>query len=200
MFTTLDDLAGPGPQPDQDARTRVLECAYRLFYRHGLRATGIDRIIAESGVAKASFYRHFPTKQALVEAYLDLRHARWMGWLESRLSAAPDARAWLAALPDALDDWFRAPGFRGCAFINGHAEAGTEAPAMTVTHKRELAARIARACAEAGLAPSDEVAADLLLAIEGAIVRAQMEGADAARTPLLRAFARVLAGPERAAA
>ncbi|MCP4638080.1 MAG: TetR/AcrR family transcriptional regulator [Methyloversatilis sp.] len=200
MFTTLDDLAGPGPQPDQDARTRVLECAYRLFYRHGLRATGIDRIIAESGVAKASFYRHFPTKQALVEAYLDLRHARWMGWLESRLSAAPDARAWLAALPDALDDWFRAPGFRGCAFINGHAEAGSEAPAMTVTHKRELAARIARACAEAGLAPSDEVAADLLLAIEGAIVRAQMEGADAARTPLLRAFARVLAGPERAAA
>lgn len=200
MFTTLDDLAGPGPQPDQDARTRVLECAYRLFYRHGLRATGIDRIIAESGVAKASFYRHFPTKQALVEAYLDLRHARWMGWLESRLSAAPDARAWLAALPDALDDWFRAPGFRGCAFINGHAEAGSEAPAMTVTHKRELAARIARACAEAGLAPSDEVAADLLLAIEGAIVRAQMEGADAARGPLLRAFARVLAGPERAAA
>ncbi len=200
MFTTLDDLAGPGPQPDQDARTRVLECAYRLFYRHGLRATGIDRIIAESGVAKASFYRHFPTKQALVEAYLDLRHARWMGWLESRLSAAPDARAWLAALPDALDDWFRAPGFRGCAFINGHAEAGSEAPAMTVTHKRELAARIARACAEAGLAPSDEVAADLLLAIEGAIVRAQMEGADAARTSLLRAFARVLAGPERAAA
>lgn len=200
MFTTLDDLAGPGPQPDQDARTRVLECAYRLFYLHGLRATGIDRIIAESGVAKASFYRHFPTKQALVEAYLDLRHARWMGWLESRLSAAPDARAWLAALPDALDDWFRAPGFRGCAFINGHAEAGSEAPAMTVIHKRELAARIARACAEAGLAPPDEVAADLLLAIEGAIVRAQMEGADAARGPLLRAFARVLAGPERAAA
>ena len=200
MFTTLDNLAGPGPQPDQDVRTRVLECAYRLFYRHGLRATGIDRIIAESGVAKASFYRHFPTKLALVEAYLDLRHARWMGWLESRLSAAPDARAWLAALPDALDDWFHAPGFRGCAFINGHAEAGSEAPAMTVTHKRELAARIARACAEAGLAPSDEVAADLLLAIEGAIVRAQMEGADAARAPLLRAFARVLAGPERAEA
>lgn len=200
MFTTLDDLAGPGPQPDQDARTRVLECAYRLFYRHGLRATGIDRIIAESGVAKASFYRHFPTKQALVEAYLDLRHARWMGWLESRLSTAPDARAWLAALPDALDDWFRAPGFRGCAFINGHAEAGTDAPAMTVTHKRELAARIARACSEAGLEPPQDAAADLLLAIEGAIVRAQMEGADAARAPLARAFARVLAGAERTAA
>lgn len=198
MFTSLDDLAGPGPLPEQDARTRVLECAYRLFYRHGLRATGIDRIIAESGVAKASFYRHFPTKQALVEAYLDLRHARWMGWLESRLAVAPDARAWLAALPDALDDWFRAPGFRGCAFINGHAEAGTDAPPMTVTHKRELAARIEVACREVGFVRPDEVAADLLLLIEGAIVRAQMEGADAARAPLARVFARVLAGAERA--
>lgn len=192
MFTSLADLAGPGPLPDQDTRTRVLECAYRLFYRHGLRATGIDRIIAESGVAKASLYRHFPTKQALIEAYLELRHARWMGWLESRLSGAPHALNWLQALPDALDDWFRVPGFRGCAFINGHAEAGAEAPAMTVTHKRELAERIERACREAGVPRVDEAAADLLLAVEGAIVRAQMEGADAARAPLLRAFSRIL--------
>lgn len=193
MFTTLDDLAGPGPLPDQDARTRVLECAYRLFYRHGLRATGIDRIIAESGVAKASFYRHFPTKQALVEACLELRHVRWMGWLESRLSGAQDGRTWLAMLPDALDDWFRAPGFRGCAFINGHAEAGSEASAMTVRHKRELAGRIERACRDADFVAPADTAADCLLAIEGAIVRAQMEGADAARAPLARAFARILA-------
>lgn len=194
MFTTLTDLAGPGPLPGQDTRTRVLECAYRLFYRHGLRATGIDRIIAESGVAKASLYRYFPTKQALVDAYLDLRHLRWMGWLESRLSTAPDALHWLEGLPDALDDWFRAPGFRGCAFINGHAEAGYDAPAMTVTHKRELADRIERACREAGLAQPEDRAADLLLAVEGAIVRAQMEGADAARGPLVRVFRRVLSG------
>lgn len=193
MTTTLTDLAGPGPQADQDARTRVLETAYRLFYRHGLRATGIDRIIAESGVAKASLYRHFPTKQALIEAYLDVRHARWMDWLETRLAGHASAAQWLHALPDALDDWFRAPGFRGCAFINGHAEVGSEAPPMTVQHKRELAQRIERACREAGLAGPGDCAADLLLAVEGAIVRAQMEGADAARAPLQRAFSRVLA-------
>ena len=69
---------------------------------------------------------------------------------------------------------------------------------MTVTHKRELAARIEVACREAGFVRPDEVAADLLLLIEGAIVRAQMEGADAARAPLARVFARVLAGAERA--
>ncbi|MFH1814428.1 MAG: TetR/AcrR family transcriptional regulator [Pseudomonadota bacterium] len=200
MTFTLDDLAGPGPLPDQDARTRVLETAYRLFYRQGLRATGIDRIIAESGVAKMSFYRHFPSKQALIDACLDLRHARWMAWLEGRLGGLSSPRDWLDALPDALDDWFRAPGFRGCAFINGHAEAGSDAPAMTVTHKRELAARIEQQCAAAGLVRPGEVAADLLLTIEGAIVRAQMEGADAAHGALHRVFARTVsaAGGERA--
>lgn len=200
MTFSLDDLAGPGPLPDQDARTRVLETAYRLFYRQGLRATGIDRIIAESGVAKMSFYRHFPSKQALIDACLDLRHARWMAWLEDRLGGLSSPRDWLAALPDALDDWFRTPGFRGCAFINGHAEAGPDAPAMTVTHKRELAARIEQQCEDAGLAGPGDVAADLLLAIEGAIVRAQMEGADAARGALHRLFARTLSdtGGERA--
>jgi AcrR family transcriptional regulator len=192
MTSSLEDLAGPGPLPEQDVRTRVLETAYRLFYRHGLRATGIDRIIAESGVAKMSFYRHFPSKQALVAAYLDLRHARWMAWLEGRLACAPSARDWLAWLPEALDEWFRSPGFCGCAFINGHVEAGRDAPPMTVMHKRELAARIEQVCAAAGLPRPDDVAADLLLLIEGSIVRALMEGADAATPPLRRLFGRVL--------
>ncbi len=189
---SFDELAGPGPLPEQDARTRVLETAYRLFYRHGLRATGIDRIIADSGVAKMSFYRHFPSKQALIEAYLDLRHMRWMAWLECRLASAVTPHAWLESLPDALDDWFRAPGFRGCAFINSHAEAGAEAPTMTVAHKRELAMRIRQVCVAAGLAQPDDVAADLLLVIEGAIVRAQMDGADAATPSLRRMFGRIL--------
>lgn len=193
MTTSLDDLAGPGPQPAQDARTRVLETAYRLFYRDGLRATGIDRIIAESGVAKMSFYRHFPSKQALIDACLALRHERWTGWLEDSLRDTPDARAWLAALPDALEAWFRSPWFRGCAFINCHAESGVDAPPMAVAHVHELAARIERQCCDAGLARPAEAAAELMLVVEGAIVRAQMAGADAAMAPLRGLFARVLA-------
>ncbi|HEY9193586.1 MAG TPA: TetR/AcrR family transcriptional regulator [Methyloversatilis sp.] len=193
MTTTLDDLAGPGPQPEQDARTRVLETAYRLFYRDGLRATGIDRIIAESGVAKMSFYRHFPSKQALVDACLALRHERWNGWLEDSLRDAPDARAWLAALPDALEGWFRSPWFRGCAFINCHAEAGADAPPMAVAHVRALAARLEQRCRDAGLTRPEVRATELMLVVEGAIVRAQMAGADAAMPPLRGLFARVLA-------
>ena len=192
MTTTLDDLAGPGPQPAQDARTRVLETAYRLFYRDGLRATGIDRIIAESGVAKMSFYRHFPSKQALVDACLALRHERWTGWLEDSLRDAPDARAWLAALPDALEAWFRSPWFRGCAFINCHAEAGVDASPMAITHTQVLAARLGQQCRDAGLARPDEAAAELMLVVEGAIVRAQMAGAEVAMAPLRGLFARVL--------
>lgn len=60
------------------ARQRVLLTAYRLFYRDGIRATGIDRVIAESGTTKATFYRHFPSKNDLVSAYLVHRHDRWM--------------------------------------------------------------------------------------------------------------------------
>ena len=193
MTTTLDDLAGPGPQPAQDARTRVLETAYRLFYRDGLRATGIDRIIAESGVAKMSFYRHFPSKQALVDACLALRHERWTGWLEDSLRDTPNARAWLAALPDALEAWFRSPWFRGCAFINCHAEAGKDASPMAVSHTQALAARLGQRCRDAGLARPDEAAAELMLVVEGAIVRAQMAGAEVAMAPLRGLFARVLA-------
>ena len=132
-------------------------------------------------------------RQALISACLDLRHARWMAWLEGRLASAPSARDWLVQLPEALDEWFRAPGFCGCAFINGHVEAGSEAPPMTVMHKRQLAARIEQVCAAAGLHRPDDVAADLLLVIEGSIVRALMEGADAATPPLRRLVVRLLA-------
>ena len=67
------------------ARERILVTAHELFYRDGLRATGIDRIIAESGVAKLTFYRHFPSKDALIRTFLDYRHERWMAWFVDAL-------------------------------------------------------------------------------------------------------------------
>ena len=67
------------------ARDRILGTAHDLFYRDGIRATGIDRLIAESGVTKVTFYRHFPSKNDLVRAFLDLRHARWMAWFVDAL-------------------------------------------------------------------------------------------------------------------
>src|ERR1700761_9011750 len=67
------------------ARDRILLTAHDLFYGEGIRATGIDRVIAASGVTKVTFYRHFPSKNDLILAYLDLRHGRWMDWFNGAL-------------------------------------------------------------------------------------------------------------------
>lgn len=160
------------------ARERILLTAHALFYRDGIRATGIDRVIAEAGVAKLTFYRHFPSKDALVRSFLDYRHEQWMAWLADALArhgARPGGG--LAPLLAALGEWFADPLFRGCAFINAVAEVGGTLPeAMTISlaHKQEMARVIA------GLLPAgpnrEALAGAVALAVDGAIVRAQMEG------------------------
>ena len=80
---TFDPLP-PGWQ-DLPARDRLLHTAHALFYRDGIRATGIDRVIAESGVTKVTFYRHFPSKNDLICAYLEYRHTGWMAWFGDAL-------------------------------------------------------------------------------------------------------------------
>lgn len=95
------------------ARDRILETAQRLFYRYGIRAAGVDRIIAESGVAKMSFYRHFPSKKDLVVAFLERRHRFWMDWFTRRVQELAENRTspGLAVLADALQEWFSEPDF-----------------------------------------------------------------------------------------
>src|ERR1700722_5027221 len=82
---------------DGGARSRILEAAYELLSHHGVHAVGIERIIAEAGVAKASFYHHFRSKEALIIAFLELREERWThGWLQAeaeRLASTPAERA-----------------------------------------------------------------------------------------------------------
>jgi len=90
--------------PASAARERILHTAHDLFYRDGIRATGIDRMIAESGVAKLTFYRHFPSKNDLVLAFLDHRHARWMEWFEGALRRHGGHTR---ALVPALAEWLR---------------------------------------------------------------------------------------------
>src|SRR5689334_17963514 len=101
------------------ARQRILDTAFRLFYAHGIRAVGIDRIIAESGVAKATFYKHFPAKDDLVVAYLDRVDGVWGEQLRTAAEAAgPDPADQLVGMFDALVSACRREGYRGCAFIN----------------------------------------------------------------------------------
>ena len=119
------------------ARERILETAFRLFYAKGIRAVGVDLIIAESGVAKATFYKHFPSKDDLVVAYLDKVDVIWSGQLRDAAAAAgPDPADQLVGLFDALGSACRRDGYRGCAFINAAAESqpGTPVHERTVAH------------------------------------------------------------------
>lgn len=164
------------------ARQRILDAACRLFYRDGVRATGIDRIIAESGVAKMSFYRNFPSKADLVAAYLAARHDRWMAWftsaVEERLSRPGSG---FAVIADILAEWFAAPDFHGCAFINTVAENGTadgEDVHIARRHKADLRDYLASVAARSGSADPAAAAEAMMIVIEGTIVRRQMRAGD----------------------
>lgn len=177
---------------DLPARERVLLTAHALFYREGIRATGIDRVIAESGVAKVTFYRHFPSKNDLVVAFLEDRHRRWMTWFTDALQRHGSVilHKGLDALVPTLDEWFRDGSFRGCAFINSVGELGGAVPdviALARRHKLEMAGVIANLLPPSRSRKQDAEAA--ALAVDGAIVRAQYDDTPVAA---LRALARVL--------
>jgi AcrR family transcriptional regulator len=170
-------------EPVSAARQRILETAGRLFYQEGLRATGIDRIIAESGVAKMSFYRHFPSKADLIAAFLKARHETWMDWFTREVDARiGKSGKGLEVVADVLGQWFREPTFRGCAFINTLAESGSscgEECRIAIEHKRQLAVYLESLTKRLGLARPRQVAEAAMIVIEGTIVRAQMGAGNA---------------------
>jgi len=180
-------------RPAMPARERIVRTAHDLFYRDGVRATGIDRVIAEAGVTKVTFYRHFPSKNDLVQAFLELRHGQWMDWFTGALERhrpqrrLPGYDEAARAVAGALGEWFARADFRGCAFINTVVELGGSVPATVATmraHKRAMTDAIA-----ALLPPSRQRRADasaIAVAVDGAIVRAQYAGAHAALAPLHR--------------
>jgi AcrR family transcriptional regulator len=162
---------------DLPARERILRKAHDLFYAEGLRATGIDRVIAEAGVTKVTFYRHFPSKNDLILAYLNLRHEQWMKWFIDALERHGGASKGARALPPVMKEWFRGKAlgdFRGCAFLNGVSEMGPAMPVVieaTRQHKQQMTDAI-----EAILPPSGKrkrAANALATAVDGAIVHAQ---------------------------
>lgn len=164
------DRQGSGTPSTRD---RILHTAHDLFYRDGIRATGIDRVIAESGVAKLTFYRHFPSKNDLIRAYLDYRHQRWLAWFAGALARHGGGPG---AIVPAVGEWLRDPGYRGCAFINSVGELAGSLPEVvdiTRAHKADVAAAIA------AVLPASrqraKLAQAIALAIDGAIVRAQFD-------------------------
>jgi AcrR family transcriptional regulator len=170
------------------ARERILDTAFRLFYARGIRAVGVDLIIAESGVAKATFYKHFPAKDDLVVAYLDRVDEVWSGQLHAAAEAAGAAPAdQLVGLFGALASACRRDGYRGCGFINAAAESapGTAAHDRTVAHKRKVLAWMHELAQQAGAERPERLARSLSLLLDGALASgaldADPDAVDAAR-------------------
>ncbi|MES1950317.1 TetR family transcriptional regulator [Salinisphaera sp. S4-8] len=158
--------------PEAPARERILQAAQRLFYRDGIRATGTNALIDEAGVTKVTFYRHFASKDALVEAFLDARHAYWLDWFEQALDrhgATP------AAIAPALAEWLADPDFRGCAFLNSVGEYGralASVKRVARMHKQQMIAAVTN-CLDKKDAATQPKARQIALAIDGAIMRVQ---------------------------
>lgn len=182
------------PSATSAARDRILDTAFRLFYARGLRAVGVDTIIAESGVAKATFYRHFPAKDDLILSYLDKVDLVWTAQLEYAAHAAgPDPGDQLVGLFDALTTACRRPGYRGCAFINAAAETAPGSPVhdRTVAHKQNVLAWIRDLAQHAGARDPDQLARALTILLDGGLASGALD-ADPNSPQTARATAAVL--------
>ena len=168
------------------ARERIDRAAYALFSRHGTKGVGIDAVLARAGVAKATLYRHYRTKDELVLSFLRRREQVWTkDWLAAELERRGKTPAQrLLAMFDLFDGWFRKPDFEGCSFVNVMLEHGAEAHPARKEAVRQLAAIrqfIAGLAREAGVRDPEAFARQWQLILKGAIVSASAGDQDAAR-------------------
>lgn len=161
------------------ARDRILAAATELFYKEGLQNVGIDRIIAESGVAKMSLYNNFKSKDDLIAAYLQQQDQTWDTWFTQRvetLATTPCDR--LLAVFDVLQEWFEDPNFRGCAFINSAVElADPDHPGYQVSlrHQKVIADYLLNLAKAAELTNPEKVTQQLVILVNGATIVAMMQ-------------------------
>ncbi|MFD5406436.1 TetR/AcrR family transcriptional regulator [Streptomyces griseorubiginosus] len=121
--TATDNPNGSSPEPVRSAaRERLLSTASGLFYREGIRAVGVERILAEAPATRATFYRHFPSKEDLVVAYLRGVDTATRADVQAAIEAAPSPADALRAIGTVLADSLASPEFRGCAFLKAAAE------------------------------------------------------------------------------
>jgi AcrR family transcriptional regulator len=191
-----DEAVRPGP-----ARERIVDTAYELFSRRGVRAVGVDEVVERAGVAKATLYRHFRSKDDLVVAFLERREQCWTrDWVEHEARRrGSDPEEQLLAIFDAFDEWFRRDDFEACSFINVLLEMGPEHPAGTasVRHLENIRSLVRELAIEAGLRDPAAFAHSWHILMKGSIVSASEGDVDAARRA--RAMARRLIEEHRAA-
>lgn len=156
------------------ARERIDRTAYRLFSRDGIRGVGVDTICAESGVAKMTLYRHYPTKSDLALSFLRQRSALFSHpWQDDvkRRTSSPKGR--LLAVFDALYDWFRSKDYVGCPVVKALLETNDLRDPVrkgTLGYFAELRAFLLELAEEAGLPDAEDTADQWMILIKGAVV------------------------------
>lgn len=162
------------PAARQGARERILDAAYDLFAHRGVRDVGINELIAASGVAKATFYRHFPSKDDVVLAFLQRREEVWTIGLVAAGAAqrASSPEGQLLAIFDVFADWFQRDDFEGCAFVKVLLEMGPQHPLgnACIACLDRIRAHLTSLAEEAGLEETEGFSRSLMILIKGCIL------------------------------
>lgn len=173
----------------KSAREKILDVASELFYNEGIRAVGVDKIVEVSGVSKGTLYRHFPSKDDLIIAYLEEQNESSWVLFEDAISVYEGApRMQILAIVESVKTSLTEPRNRGCVFLNAQAEFSSQHPIQNLVQERthKLRNLLQDLTKEAG-ATDDTLADQLLLLINGALSTAPIMGADIAGEQLKKA-------------
>jgi AcrR family transcriptional regulator len=167
-------------KPEITPKEQLFQTAARLFYQHGYRAIGVDTIAAESGIGKMTLYRHFPSKDDLIVAYLNDSDRVFWESFEQSIKDAPTPRGKLLAFFRALQDYAQSPACYGCPFLNvatEYPEANYPGHRVALAHKQAVRARFQEMAKQAGARNPEQLGNGLFLLMDGAYMAARMFGA-----------------------
>lgn len=164
-------------QPEEGPRERLLSAARRLFYSEGVHVVGIDRILSEAGVARASLYQHYGSKDGLVRAYLEDHFEARKAYMASVMSRHREPRRQLIELFEDIDAVLAIPTFRGCGFINASAESGSDecVGPLTERYRRWLRRLFTDLSRRAKAKDPASLGRQLALIYDGAAVAARLD-------------------------
>ena len=163
----------------QEPAMRLVLTAARLFNEHSIHATGIDRIIAEAGVARMTFYKQFGSKEGLVRAVMERESKAWFEWLDAELGRPQEPRQRISAFFALLGKWFSRSDFKGCCFINAVGERDrldNSVRPIAKAHRKATFVYIRSLLEGSALADPDQLADQLTILADGATVTAMVTG------------------------
>jgi AcrR family transcriptional regulator len=180
-----------------EARNRLLRTASDIFYREGIHGVGVDAVLDRAAVTRSTFYRHFPSKEALVVAYINAADQAVRNGLETASAAQTEAgpQAGLLTLTDLMGTAICRPGFRGCPFINAAAEypdPGSTVHQAVLEHRNWLKATVVTALQQAGHPEPERAARCFIMLRDGAMVAGYLNDPDEAAQTLRQAVEELL--------